>query len=113
MLICGLLLPGVLHAQTPVESVDPLIDTVESRWFYFNSASRPFGMVNLSPDTSTRGSWKSGYLYKDKEIRCFSHIHAWQLSGVVVMPTTSEMTGHMSSWTRAPTSRTARRRRPR
>lgn len=74
--------------------VDPHIDTHESRWFYFNSASRPFGMVNLSPDTQTRGSWKSGYLYGDDQVRCFSHIHAWQLSGVPVMPITGEMTGH-------------------
>ncbi|MEP1983231.1 MAG: hypothetical protein ABJJ07_06175, partial [Maribacter dokdonensis] len=31
--------------------VYPLLDTENSRWFYFSSASRPFGMVNLSPDT--------------------------------------------------------------
>ncbi len=78
----------------PVELVDPLIDTHMSRWFYFNSASRPFGMVNLSPDTDVKGSWKSGYLYGSKEIRCFSHIHAWQLSGVPVMPIVGEMIGH-------------------
>jgi putative alpha-1,2-mannosidase len=49
--------------------VNPQIDTHNSRWFYFNSACRPFGMVNLSPDTQTKGSWKSGYLYGDKHIR--------------------------------------------
>ena len=86
--------PGHMYARSPAEWVDPLIDTHESRWFYFNSASRPFGLVNLSPDTQTRGSWKSGYLYGDKHIRCFSHIHAWQLSGIPVMPITGEMTGH-------------------
>jgi len=84
-----------LHAESPVEWVDPLIDTHQSRWFYFNSASRPFGMVNLSPDTQTKGSWKSGYLYDDKHIRCFSHIHAWQISGVAVFPVTGEMNGHL------------------
>ncbi|MCP5537524.1 MAG: glycoside hydrolase family 92 protein [Akkermansiaceae bacterium] len=91
------LLPGLsqnLTAKEPVDWVNPLIDTHDSRWFYFNSASRPFGMVNLSPDTRTEGSWHSGYLYGDKEIRCFSHIHAWQLSGIPVMPITGEMTGH-------------------
>lgn len=89
--------PFQLNAQQPadvVQFVDPLIDTHESRWFYFNSASRPFGMVNLSPDTQTKGSWKSGYLFGDSAIRCFSHIHAWQLSGIPVMPITGEMTGH-------------------
>lgn len=88
-----LMIPQGGYGRTPVEWVDPLIDTHASRWFYFNSASRPFGMVNLSPDTQTKGSWKSGYLYDDTFIRCFSHIHAWQLSGVPVMPITGEMTG--------------------
>jgi len=78
----------------PVQLVDPLIDTHKSRWFYFNSACRPFGMVNLSPDTDVKGSWNSGYLYDSKAIRCFSHIHAWQLSGIPVLPIVGEMIGH-------------------
>jgi len=78
----------------PVQLVDPLIDTHKSRWFYFNSACRPFGMVNLSPDTDVKGTWNSGYLYGSKDIRCFSHIHAWQLSGIPVLPITGEMIGH-------------------
>ena len=98
MLIAAVLLvwsiAGSLSGQTPVDWVDPLIDTHSSRWFYFNSATRPFGLVNLSPDTQTKGSWNSGYLYGDKQIRCFSHIHAWQLSGIPVMPITGEMTGN-------------------
>jgi len=79
----------------PVNYVDPFVDTHNSRWFYFSSASRPFGMVNLSPDTDTEKSWSSGYLYDSKYIRCFSHIHAWQMSGIAVMPTTGEMEGHL------------------
>lgn len=93
VLLVGILNPGHLLAQSPADWVDPLIDTQNSRWFYFNSASRPFGMVNLSPDTQTKGSWTSGYLYGDKQVRCFSHIHAWQLSGIPVMPITGAMTG--------------------
>ena len=94
IVLSGVLAPGSLFGKSEVDWVDPLIDTHNSRWFYFNSASRPFGMVNLSPDTQTKGSWKSGYLYDSKSIRCFSHIHAWQLSGIPVMPITGEMTGH-------------------
>ncbi len=85
--------PRHLWGKSPVEWVDPLIDTHASRWFFFNSASRPFALVNLSPDTSTKGSWDSGYLYGEKYIRCFSHVHAWQLSGIPVMPIVGEMTG--------------------
>jgi predicted alpha-1,2-mannosidase len=79
----------------PVDLVDPFIDTHNSRWFYFNSASRPFGMVNLSPDTNTSKTWSSGYLYDSKTIRCFSHVHAWQLAGVAVMPTTGKFKGNL------------------
>ncbi|TWU45275.1 Glycosyl hydrolase family 92 [Novipirellula aureliae] len=75
--------------------VNPQIDTHNSRWFYFSSACRPFGLVNLSPDTQTKGSWKSGYLYDDDSIRCFSHVHAWQMSGIPVMPTTGPFQGHL------------------
>lgn len=78
----------------PVSYVRPQIDTHKSRWFYFSAASRPFGMVALSPDMWVRGSWNSGYLYDSTEIRCFSHIHCWQLSGIPVMPTTREIAGH-------------------
>ncbi|RNL87861.1 glycoside hydrolase family 92 protein [Sinomicrobium pectinilyticum] len=69
-----------------VDKVYPLLDTENSRWFFFSSASRPFGMVNLSPDTQINGAWGSGYRYKTDTIKGFSHIHAWQLSGLSVMP---------------------------
>ena len=81
--------------ENPLEYVNPFIDTHDSRWFYFSSASRPFGMVNLSPDTDTESKWHSGYLYDSEYIRCFSHIHGWQLAGVPVMPVTGKMKGHL------------------
>ena len=45
-------------------------------------------MVNLSPDTQIGGAWGSGYRFKTDTIKGFSHIHAWQMSGVSVMPVT-------------------------
>jgi len=89
--------PTYAHAEngdSPASLVNPFVDTHRSRWFFFSSASRPFGMVNLSPDTDTEQSWGSGYLYNSPFIRCFSHIHAWQMSGVAVMPTVGEFKGH-------------------
>ena len=80
---------------SPVDNVNPFTDTHGSRWFFFASASRPFGMVSLSPDTWVKGSWNSGYLYDSLHIRCFSHIHAWQMSGIPVMPVTGEFKGHL------------------
>ncbi|MFG4004190.1 GH92 family glycosyl hydrolase [Flavobacterium aquidurense] len=71
-----------------VDMVYPQLDTENSRWFFFSSASRPFGMVNLSPDTEINGDWGGGYKYTTDTIKGFSHIHEWQMSGVSVMPVT-------------------------
>ena len=89
------LLFGNASAQRPVDLVNPFVDAANSRWFFFSSATRPFGMVNLSPDMGLGGAWDSGYRYNQDTIRFFSHIHAWQLSGVPVLPTTGEFKGHL------------------
>ncbi|MFZ1716447.1 MAG: hypothetical protein WAT88_14170, partial [Saprospiraceae bacterium] len=93
------ILPGSHRAQStrfdPVDLVNPLVDAANSRWFFFNSASRPFGMVNLSPDNAIDADWNAGYRYHLDSIKCFSHIHGWQLSGVPVMPTTGAFRGHL------------------
>jgi len=88
---------GAINAQKPVNYVNPFIDTgaPRLRWVYFASASRPFGMVSLSPDTWPQGTWGAGYLYDSLHIRCFSHVHAWQMSGIPVMPTTGKFKGHL------------------
>ncbi|WP_259014602.1 GH92 family glycosyl hydrolase [Emticicia fluvialis] len=78
----------------PVDRVNPWVDAANSRWFFFNSATRPFGMVNLSPDTGVNSDWGSGYRYHSDSIKCFSHLHDWQLSGIPVMPTVGAFNGH-------------------
>ena len=80
--------------KRPVDFVDPRIDTHQTRWIFFASASRPFGMVSLSPDTKLDGDWGAGYIYVEPYIRAFSHIHDWQLAGVPVMPIVGRMNGH-------------------
>ncbi len=95
-LFVALLSYGLCEAQNskdiptsdPVDLVYPQLDTQNSRWFFFSSASRPFGMVNLSPDTEIDGAWGSGYRYKTDTIKGFSHVHGWQISGLSVMPVT-------------------------
>lgn len=72
--------------ERPVDMVYLQMGSAWSRWFYFSSACRPFGMVSLFPDTKIDGAWKSGYRYTVDTIRDLSHIHDWQLSGVAVMP---------------------------
>ena len=83
--------------QRPVDYVDPLIDTANRRFFFFSSACRPFGMVNLSPDTVNGGAWGSGYRYDHETVLWFSHVHAWQLAGIPVLPTTGPMRGHLGA----------------
>lgn len=79
-----------VFSQRPVDLVYPQLDAANSRWFFFSSASRPFGMVNLFPDTRVDGAWGSGYVYGEEEIQGFSHIHGWQLAGVSVMPVVND-----------------------
>lgn len=74
--------------KEPVDLVYPLLDAANSRWFYFSSACRPFGMVSLFPDNNVNGDWNGGYRYSIDTIKDFSHVHEWQLSGVATMPVT-------------------------
>ena len=70
-----------------VKLVDPWVEADIGRYFFFQSASQPFGMVKLRPDTSTETPWGTGYRKNEYEVKGFSHLHDWQLSGIQVMPT--------------------------
>ncbi len=79
------------EGKDPVDYVDPLVDSAHSRWIFFSSACRPFAMVNLSPDTDAKGPWNSSYCYHTGSLCGFSHVHAWELGGVSVMPVAGEV----------------------
>ncbi|MEQ7009710.1 glycoside hydrolase domain-containing protein [Actinopolymorpha sp. B17G11] len=96
-LVAALLVAGASHssqAAAPptnrdyVALVDPWIEADVGRYFFFQSASNPFGMVKLRPDTSTNSVWGTGYRKSESNVKGFSHLHDWQISGVQVMPTT-------------------------
>ena len=105
LLSCLLLLPAIStlaqdkvqsstapagFAKEPAALVYPFLDTANSRWFYFSSAARPFGMVSLFPDTAIDGEWGSGYRYNEPTVKGFNHIHEWQLAGLSLMPLSDE-----------------------
>jgi predicted alpha-1,2-mannosidase len=73
-----------------VSLVNPWVEADIARYFFFQSASNPFGMVKLRPDTSTGAAWGTGYRKNENMVKGFSHVHEWQLSGVQVMPTSGE-----------------------
>ncbi|MDQ3813443.1 MAG: glycoside hydrolase family 92 protein, partial [Armatimonadota bacterium] len=71
--------------------VEPRLSTTQTRWIAFSSACRPFGMVNLSPDTRVNGDWGCGYSFDDEQIVGFSHVHDWQIGALLMMPVVGEM----------------------
>ena len=78
------------HASAPTPDytawVEPRLGTTQTRWLAFSSACRPFGLVNLSPDTRLEGDWGCGYAFDDDTILGFSHVHDWQIGALLVMP---------------------------
>ena len=56
-----LLLASCATSPDLSDLVYPQMDSAHSRWAFFASACRPFGMVALSPDTDEGDDWMSGY----------------------------------------------------
>lgn len=86
-----LLAASTLSAQKqPIDYVDPMIGSHDSRWINFPGPTRPFGMIKLSPDNQERG-WKAGYEYELDNIAGFSHLHSWTMAGILALPQTGEL----------------------
>ena len=71
-----------------VDMVDPYIMSSRGRWFFFGTGKRPFGMVNVFPDTLNAGQGGGGYNYRYTDVVGFCHLHGWMTVGLDVMPTT-------------------------
>jgi len=81
-------------AFNPVDSVDVFIGTSNSRWMLGPYATLPFGMVQFGPDNQGSGqdyNWMGGYEYAINSIDGFSHLHAWTMAGLRIMPTTADL----------------------
>jgi predicted alpha-1,2-mannosidase len=85
--------------REPVDWVDPLINTGEkwSAWHDFAGTARPNPMVSLFPDTVPAEHYFGGYRYDVNTIHHFSHVHAFSLAGIAVMPTTGPLKGMLGS----------------
>jgi len=82
--------PLIAQQKNPVDYVDPMIGSHDSRWIMFPGPTMPFGMVKLSPDNQELG-WKAGYEYDIENIAGFSHIHSWTMAGLLTIPTNGEL----------------------
>jgi len=87
----SLLLCINLSAKDAVDYVDCFIGTSNSRWMLGPYAQVPFGMVQIGPDNQGN-KWMGGYEYAISSVSDFSHIHAWTMGGVSIMPTTGDLT---------------------
>jgi predicted alpha-1,2-mannosidase len=98
-LLVLLLIAGTVCVQAQeklTKYVNPFVGT-DAHGHTYPGAASPFGMVQLSPDTDTKGwDWCSGYHYSDNSIIGFSHTH---LSGtgcadygdILFMPVNGEL----------------------
>jgi predicted alpha-1,2-mannosidase len=98
--IAALCAGTLAHAASRTDNVDVFIGT-GGDGHTFPGATRPFGMVQLSPDTQVRHfrqsyPWAAGYRYEDDSILGFSHTHFSgaghsDLGDVLLMPTGGEV----------------------
>ena len=77
-----------MFGQSPADLANPHVATADPRFDFFATASLPYGMVSLYPDTHHGDLWHAGYRYNDAYILNFSHIHNTQTAGIPVMPVT-------------------------
>ena len=83
-------------AWQPVDDALPMVGT-SGHGHTYPGATRPFGFIQLSPDTRTQG-WDacSGYHYSDTNILGFSHTHLSGTGGIdlgelLIMPVTGRV----------------------
>ena len=77
--------------KEPIDYVDVFLGTSNSRWMLGPYTGRPYGMVQLGPDNQNRG-WMAGYEYSINNVSGFSHLHAWTMSGLLMMPQVQDPT---------------------
>ncbi len=92
----GLLALALVAPLTPVQEASPFVGT-GAHGHAYPGATAPFGLVQLSPDTTRKETWDgcSGYHWDDKRILGFSHTHLsgtgiGGLGDIMVMPISGE-----------------------
>ena len=95
LLLAALSLSGCRENRL-IDYVNPFIGT-DYHGHTFPGAVLPGGLVQLGPDTGTKGwDWCSGYHYSDSSVMGFSHLHrsgmgAGDWGDILVMPATGSL----------------------
>ncbi len=91
--VIGIMLQYACSQKTmePVDYVNMFTGTSNSRWMLGPYAGVPYGMVQLGPNNQ-QGGWMSGYEYSIMNVTGFGHIHAWTMSGLMIMPFAQDFT---------------------
>lgn len=81
-----------VFAQTrqAVDYVDVFVGTSNSRAMLGPFAGVPYGMVQLGPDNQDE-VWMGGYEYSIANVKGFTHLHAWMMNGLMVMPAVQDL----------------------
>lgn len=91
VLVAACCTAGSPDSKEPADYVDLFVGTSNSRWMLGPYATVPYGMVQLGPDNQQSG-WMGGYEYSLMNVSGFSHIHAWTMSGLRIMPAMQDFT---------------------
>jgi predicted alpha-1,2-mannosidase len=97
LICCSLFVINIGFSQEnkqPVDYVNVFAGTSNSRWMLGPYATMPYGMIQLGPDNqgANQGyNWMAGYEYAINSIDGFSHLHAWTMAGLRIMPTTADL----------------------
>lgn len=74
-----------INKKTPIDYVNTFVGTSNSRAMLGPYVGVPYGMVQLGPDNQD-AHWMGGYEYSINNVKGFTHLHAWMMNGLMVMP---------------------------
>lgn len=74
-----------------VSWVNPFVETIPTRFFYFITGNQPYGMIGAAPITRNKNQGGGGYNYNSTQILGFGQLHCWMQSGLNIMPTAGQV----------------------
>lgn len=79
-----------INKKTPIDYVNTFVGTSNSRAMLGPYVGVPYGMVQLGPDNQD-AHWMGGYEYSINNVKGFTHLHAWMMNGLMVMPAVQDL----------------------